>query len=256
VVGADPSIRSVTAFAIAASDGVTTPSEFLRREARARLALPADLPIEIIPNFVDTERFAPPGPPGGEPRGEGEAILLHVSNFRPVKRVGDLLAVLARVRRATPARLVLVGDGPERPALEARAAALGLADQVDFLGRRDDFAAELARAHAFLLPSETESFGVAALEAQSAGVPVFAYRVGGLPEVVAGGAARLIEPFDADAMAGAVIETVTSPDRGAALGRAARAHVLAHFRREPALDRCEAYFRRILGQDRASEVAR
>jgi L-malate glycosyltransferase len=248
-VGADPSIRSITSFAIAACDGVTTPSEFLCREARARLELPPDLPIEIIPNFVDTDRFSPSssGP------GQGEAILLHVSNFRPVKRVGDLLAVLARVRRATPARLVLVGDGPERAPLEARAAALGLAEHVEFLGRRDDFVDELRRAHAFLLPSESESFGVAALEAQSACVPVFAYRVGGLPEVVA--ATRLIEPFDTEAMARAVVAAVSSPDRGAALGRAARAHVLAHFRREPALERCEAYFRRVIATPaRAAEV--
>jgi len=245
-VGSHPSIRSVVSFAVAASDGVTTPSQFLRREARARLELPSDLAIEVIPNFVDTERFAP-APIHAHPRvPAGEVILLHVSNFRPVKRVGDLLAVLARVRRAAPARLVLVGDGPERPALADAAAASGLAEHVDFLGRKDDFAAELARADAFLLPSESESFGVAALEAQSAGVPVFAYRVGGLPEMVAGGAARLIEPFDVDAMAEAVIDAVTAPDRGAALRRRARAHVLKHFQRDPALDRWEAYFRRIL----------
>lgn len=249
-VGADPSVRSVTSFAIAASDGVTAPSEFLCREARARLELPADQAIEVVPNFVDTDRFAPPE----GPRDPGdEIVLLHVSNFRPVKRVGDLLEVLARVRAAAPARLVLVGDGPERLALEARAEAAGLGDHVDFLGRRDDFLPELHRANAFLLPSECESFGVAALEAQSAGVPVFAYRVGGLPEVVAGGAARLIEPFDTDAMAAAVIAAVTGPDRGAALGRAARAHVLDRYRREPALERCEAYFRRVLAG--AAEIA-
>ncbi len=251
-VGADPSIRSVTSFAIAASDGVTAPSQFLCREARARLELPADQAIEVVPNFVDTDRFAPPDDRSGS---SDEIALLHVSNFRPVKRVGDLLAVLARVRAAAPARLVLIGDGPQRPALEARAAALGLAEHTDFLGRRDDFLDELHRAHAFLLPSESESFGVAALEAQSAGVPVFAYRVGGLPEVVAGGAARLIEPFDVEAMARAVIEAVTAPDRGAGLGRAARAHVLDRFRREPALDRCEAYFRRILAGGKASAGA-
>ncbi|HWM88059.1 MAG TPA: glycosyltransferase, partial [Kofleriaceae bacterium] len=223
--------------------------EFLRREARARLELPA-LPIELLPNFVDTDRFAPaPGPRSGE------LVLLHASNFRPVKRVGDLLEVLVRVRREAPARLVLVGDGPERAGLEARAAAMGLAAHVAFLGRRDDFLAELQQADGFLLPSESESFGVAALEAQSAGVPVFAYCVGGLPEVVAGGPARLIEPFDADAMARAVIDALTAPDRGAPLGSAARAHVLAHFRRQPALDRCEAYLRRIVEGAAAAEVA-
>ncbi len=251
--GSDPAYRSVTAFAVAASDGVTAPSSWLRDQARARLGLPASLPIEVLPNFVDTERFAPPARrerarlhalfPGVAPDGP---LLFHVSNFRPVKRTGDLLEVLDRVRAEVPARLVLVGDGPERAALEARAAALGLADAVRFLGRREDFAEDLRHADAFLLPSESESFGVAALEALASGVPVVAYRVGGLPEVVAPEAGRLVEPFDVDALARATLALVADPAAQAAAGRAARAHALARFRAEPALDRHEAYLRSIL----------
>jgi len=127
-------------------------------------------------------------------------------------------------------------------------------ESVRFLGMRADFADDLRHADAFILPSESESFGVAALEALSAGVPVFGYRVGGLPEVVSNGVGRLVDPFDVDALAAAVLEVVTDPGRRDALGRAARAHALAHFRREQALDRYEACFHRALA--RAGEKAR
>jgi L-malate glycosyltransferase len=257
-VGAHPSYRPITCFAIAASDAVTAPSDYLRREARHRLGLAAEVAIEVVPNFVDTDHFAPPAPrdrrrlaalfPASDDAGEGP-ILFHVSNFRPVKRVGDLFEVLARVRRALPARLVLVGDGPERAAAEARAAALGLSRQVCFLGRRAEFADLLGAADAFVLPSETESFGVAALEALSAGVPVFAYRVGGLPEVVAADVGRLVEPYDVDALARAIVESLASTAARDTLGAAARAHVLERFRRQPAIDRYEAIFRRVRGRD-------
>jgi N-acetyl-alpha-D-glucosaminyl L-malate synthase BshA len=240
-VGADPAYRPVTRFTVERSDGVVTPSEYLRRQAHERLGLSDRVHVEVIPNFVDTERFAP------APRAPREApVLFHVSNFRPVKRTLELIDVLARVRRELPARLLAVGDGPDRAAAERRAAELGVADAVRFLGRRADFAAELAQADAFVLPSETESFGVAALEALSAGVPVFAYRVGGLPEVVPDAAGRLVEPYDVDALARAVIDVVSSPARHAAMSAAARAHALARFRREPAIERYEALFRRVL----------
>jgi glycosyltransferase involved in cell wall biosynthesis len=176
-------------------------------------------------------------------------VLFHVSNFRAVKRAADLVEVLVRVRRALPAaRLVVVGDGPDRAAVEQRTAALGLAGEVRFLGKRLEFAGELRHADGFLLPSETESFGVAALEALSAGVPVFAYRVGGLPEVVADGAGRLVAPLDVDALARAVTDTLADPAAADAMGRAARALVLARFRRAPAVDRYEALYRRVLEQ--------
>lgn len=254
-VGSDPAYRPVTAFAVAASDGVTVPSDFLRREARARLGIRETLEIEVLPNFVDTDHFAPDGAPDRSklsalfpPGGPDGPVLFHVSNFREVKRVGDLMEVLARVRRHLPARLVAVGDGPEREVAARRASELGVADSVRFLGRRVEFVEELRHADAFLLPSETESFGVAALEALSAGIPVFAYRVGGLPEVVVDGVGRLVEPFDVDALARAVVEVVGDPERRGTLGRAARAHAVAHFGEGPALDRFEAYFRRVLAR--------
>jgi N-acetyl-alpha-D-glucosaminyl L-malate synthase BshA len=252
-VGSDPAYRAVTCFTVAASDGVTAPSASLRDQARARLGLPERVPIEVIPNFVDTERFTPAARRERgrlahlfpHDRDEGP-VLFHVSTFRPVKRIGDLLEVLARVRRELPARLIAIGDGPERGEAERRARELGLERHVAFPGKRAAFVEELRHADAFLLPSQMESFGVAALEALSAGVPVFGYRVGGLPEVVDDGVGRLVAPFDVDALARAIVEVVGSPAARDSMAAAARRHVLARFRREPALDRYQAYFRHIL----------
>jgi N-acetyl-alpha-D-glucosaminyl L-malate synthase BshA len=254
-IGADPRYRAVTRFTVAASNGLTAPSEFLRKEAERLLGASGAPPIEVIPNFVDTAHFTPDGAHDRSrlaalfPEAAGDEdgpVLFHVSNFRAVKRTLDLVEVLARLRREMPARLVLVGDGPERERAAGRARDLGIANSVRFLGRRADFAEQLKDADAFLLPSESESFGVAALEALSCGVPVFGYRVGGLPEVVGDDAGRLVEPFDVEALTAAVRETVTDPARRAALGRAARARALERFRREPAIERYEAFYRRLL----------
>jgi N-acetyl-alpha-D-glucosaminyl L-malate synthase BshA len=261
-VGSEPDLRAVTRFSVAAADQVTVPSEYLRAAAQRLLESVEAPPIEVIPNFVDTERFAPPPQHDrarlaqlfASDRAAAAAadgpVLFHVSNFRTVKRTADLIDVLVGVRRQVPARLVLVGDGPERVRTAEHARTRGVADSVCFLGQRAEFAAELAHADAFVLPSASESFGVAALEALSAGVPVLAYRVGGLPEVVVAGTGELVDPFDVAALTRAVLAVVGNPDRRAALGRAARAHALAHFSRGAALDRYEACFRRVLERAR------
>ena len=245
-----PSVHPVTAFAIAACDAITVPSHYLRREAAERYELPAAR-IQVIPNFVDLERFAP------VPREPGEPVLFHVSNFRPIKRPVELAEVLARVRRTLPARMVLVGDGPERAAVAARAAALGVDGAMTFLGRRTDFAGLLGQADAFVLTSESESFGVAALEAMAAGVPVFGYRVGGLPEVVCDGAGALVPLGDLDALAAAIVDGIGDPARRDALGRAARACAEQEHAAERALATYEALYRRLIaGQARSRGVAR
>ncbi|HJQ97657.1 MAG TPA: N-acetyl-alpha-D-glucosaminyl L-malate synthase BshA [Candidatus Polarisedimenticolaceae bacterium] len=257
-VGSDPSYRAITRFSVSRSDGITVPSEFLRREARRLLGLPADRRIEVIPNFVDTERFQPAArrdrtrfdevfeDAGADPADRGAPVLFHVSSFRAVKRVTDLVEALAAVRRRVPARLMLVGDGPERGRLMQRARELHVAGSICLLGARADFADYLKHADAFLLPSESESFGVAALEALSCGVPVVAYRVGGVPEVVDEGSGRLVEPFDVAALSAATIEILTDPARRDAMGSAARARVEEKFRREPALARYESHYREVL----------
>ncbi|MBX9812392.1 MAG: N-acetyl-alpha-D-glucosaminyl L-malate synthase BshA [Burkholderiales bacterium] len=260
-VGSLPDYRSVTSFAVAQSDGVVVPSVFLEGEAHRLLELPECLSVEIMPNFVDTERFSPAVvrdcdalqalfEDADAPSGP---LLFHVSTFRAIKRVQDVIDVLAHVRRELPARLVLVGDGPERAAAEAHASKLGLERWVRFLGKRRDFVNYLQQADVFLLPSETESFGLAALEAMSTGIPVFGYRVGGLPELVTDEVGRLVAPFDVDALAQAVLDVIRVPATQAALGRAARARALEHYRAEPALERYEGYLQRVLERAPARE---
>lgn len=257
-LGGDPSFRPITRFAVERSDGVTTPSAFLREAAYGTLGLSPDLPIEVIPNFVDTGHFAPApardrarfdalfASAGGDPADRGAPVLFHVSSFRAVKRLTDLVDVLAAVRRRTRARLMLVGDGPERGRLVARARELGVTASMCLVGTHSEFADYLRHADAFLLPSEIESFGVAALEALASGVPVLGYRVGGLPEVVTPDAGVLVEPFDVAALADAVAGILSDEGRRDALGRAARARAEARFGREGALDRYESFYRRVL----------
>jgi L-malate glycosyltransferase len=255
-LGAHPSLHAVTAFAVAAAAGITSPSHYLRAAAAEQFGLAAER-IEVIPNFVDLDRFAPPAVRdrkaglaalfacGHEVVDDGP-ILFHVSNFRPIKRPLDLIEVLARVRRSLPARAVLVGDGPERDAVARRAHELGVGDAVCMLGRRDDFCKLLGHADGFVLPSESEGFGVAALEAMAAGVPVFGYRVGGLPEVVTEGTGTLVPCCDVDALAAAVVAGVR--DRGVrdAMGRTARARAEDRFGCTAAVVRYETYFRHVL----------
>jgi N-acetyl-alpha-D-glucosaminyl L-malate synthase BshA len=255
-LGADPAMRAITAFTVGAGDGITAPSAFLRDEATRAFDLPPAA-VAVIPNFVDTERFAPPE--RRDPRRLGRLLaartgdpppagpfLVHVSNYRPVKRATELLDVLATVRTAIPAHLVLVGDGPERADLRERARERGLGVHVSFVGERSDVSEILPHADAFLLTSESEGFGVAALEALSCGVPVFAYRVGGLAEVVTPESGVLVDPFDVEALGGAVRAALRDAGRHADLRRAARARAVEHFRAEPILDDYEAYYRRIL----------
>lgn len=252
-IGSDPHYLPTTRFAVSRSNGVTVPSEYLKAEAYARLDLPAGLPIEVIPNFVDTARFVPAVRRDRahfdslfDPADRGAPVLFHVSSFRPVKRVTDLAEVLARVRRNVRARLVVVGDGPDRASLLERAEALGVTRSLVLLGARPEFVSHLQHADAFLFPSENESFGVAALEALSCGVPVLAYRVGGIPEVVTDEVGRLIEPYDPGAMAARTLEVISSPDLRATLGRAARARAEERFRRDAAIDRYDTHYRRVL----------
>lgn len=264
-LGAEPAYRPVTSFAVDAADGVTVPSDFLRTEAMTRLQLAPDTAIDVLPNFVDTEAFSPAQPrdrsvldalfrAAGRPVLDGP-VLFHASNFRAVKRVGDLLRVVALVARSLPVRLVLVGDGPERAFAESLASELGIADRVCFLGRQHDFSEFLRHADAFLLTSESESFGIAGLEAMAAGVPVLGYAVGGVPEVVAD-TGVLVAPFDIEALAQAVVEFLKDGRGAEAMRAAARERAVTRFRRDPALDRYEAYFRRLLAPAHGRRVHR
>ncbi|HZL18147.1 MAG TPA: glycosyltransferase, partial [Polyangia bacterium] len=191
---------------------------------------------------VDTDRFAPT-----MAAGRPAPTLVHVSNFRPLKRVEDVVAIFARVRATRPARLRLVGDGPERPGVEAQIAALGLSADVELLGERIDLPAVLRDAALFLLPSQTESFGLAALEAMACGLPVIASAVGGLPEVVADGETGYLRPVgDVSAMAACAGRLLDDEPLRRQMATAARRRAETQFRVEPAVDRYLAVYRRLL----------
>lgn len=202
LVGSDPSYLETTRFGIVQSDAVTAVSEWLRKVTREQLGIERD--IEVIPNFVDIEvdEVAPERTANRWRRDENERIIVHVSNFRPVKRVMDVVSVFARMRERLPCRLLLVGDGPDRSLAERACTDQGLNGSVEFLEQLPRVEEALWGSDLFLLPSESESFGLAALEALACGVPVIATRVGGLPEVVLDGEhGYLYEVGDIDGMA-------------------------------------------------------
>ncbi len=238
LVGNDPSYLPITRFTIDQSDGVTAPSRYLAQATRDNFGTTRH--IEVIPNFVDTDRFRPAMRPTAP-------LLVHSSNFRPLKRVDDVIAVFERVRRARPAKLALLGDGPERPRLEAAVRARGLDADVRFLGETLDVVPTLQAARLFLLPSETESFGLAALEALACGAPVVATRTGGLPEVVRDGEdGFLFAVGDVEAMAVAAARLLDDDALFARMSASARAGALSRFSRAPLVDRYENFYDRVL----------
>ena len=262
LLGGDPGYSDITRLTATGCDGLTTPSSFLRDETRRLLELPESTAIEVIPNFIDTDSFTPPQrrdqkrlgqlvAPG--PNAPAGPFLFHVSNFRQVKRTGELIDVLMKVREESPAHLVLIGDGPERLNTENHATELGLQEHVSFLGERTNFSEMLGHADAFVLPSENESFGVAALEALSCGVPVFGYRVGGLPEVVADDCGALVEAYDVDKLAKAIVNVLTDEAQRQRMRRAARGRATKLFNRERILDRYEAYYREVLTRETTAQ---
>ena len=184
LVGADRSYLPITRYGLQQSDGVTAVSKFLKQATIETFDFDE---IEVIPNFICQNHYKrlPDSPLRGELAPNGERLLVHVSNFRPVKRPNDCVEILAKVRSAgVNARLVMVGDGPERSACVYRAEQLEMNGHVVFVGKQANIADYMGVADVFLLPSELESFGLAALEAQACEAPVVATRIGGIPEVV------------------------------------------------------------------------
>jgi L-malate glycosyltransferase len=248
LVGLHPSFHAITRFSILQSDGISAVSHFLRDETVRDFSVPGGR-IDVIPNFVDTEVWRPDREPCHRSKlaPEGQKIVMHVSNFRPVKRVQDVIEVFAKIRKKVEARLVLVGDGPERPRALKQAADLGLRDDVLFLGRHGSVEELLACADLFLLPSQSESFGLAALEAMACGAPVVASLAGGLPEVVADGTSGYLFPVGAvNEMAEAGVRILSDAGHAKQLSEAGRALAVERFSAEAIVPRYEALYERVV----------
>ncbi len=222
LVGQESSFYGITRFSIEQSDAVTAVSTFLRDETyRAFGCVGCD--VRVIPNFVNLEEYHPASGPRTEALAPADhKLIIYVSNFREVKRVKDVVRVFARISRAMPATLLMIGDGPDRPDAEKEAGELGVVGHVRFLGRLDSVETLLQASDLFLLPSQTESFGLAALEAMACGAPVVATRAGGLPEVVDDGVNGILEPVGSvEAMGRRAIELLRDPKRHQAMRDAA-----------------------------------
>jgi N-acetyl-alpha-D-glucosaminyl L-malate synthase BshA len=235
LVGSDPSYARVVAFSIEQSHGVTAVSHSLRADTIASLGISRE--IRVIPNFLDCSVYRRrPIPRGDQP------MVMHASNFRPVKRVAAVVEIFRRIHARVPARLVLIGDGPDRADVERQVAEHGLEDVVGFAGEQHDLVPWLSAADLFLLPSEQESFGLAALEAMACEVPVVASRVGGLPEVIDDGrTGYLCAPEDLDGMAERGVALLADRDLRSRIGSAAAADVRERFcadRIVPLYERC------------------
>jgi N-acetyl-alpha-D-glucosaminyl L-malate synthase BshA len=252
LVGQDPSYLPVTRFSIEESDGVTSISNYLRERTVQEFAVRK--PIEVIYNFVNCDLYTRPKDVSSERSifaEPEEKILVHLSNFRPVKRIGDVIEVFARVHKEVPSRLIMIGDGPERSPAEWQVRRLGLLNKVYFLGKQDNVHEKLAISDLMLLPSQLESFGLAALEAMACEVPTVATNVGGLPEVIEDGKNGILANVgDVDAMAKRAIELLSDEKRLREMGKLARFEAQSRFCSTKIIPQYEKFYQRVL--ERAS----
>jgi len=246
LVGSDPSYKSVVDFSINQSDGVTAVSDYLRDETYRRFDIKKD--IEVIPNFIDLDRFQRTNKEHFRKAisPEDEKIMVHVSNFREVKRVPDVVSVFDYVlKHDIKAKLLLVGDGPDRKRAEQRCRDLGICDQVRFLGKQDQVEEVLSVADLFVIPSGSETFGLAALEAMGCGVPVISSNIGGLPEVnIHGETGYLCDLGDTDAMGEYAVEILGNPEKHKAMSEKARKHA-EKYELNDIVSRYETYYKTV-----------
>jgi N-acetyl-alpha-D-glucosaminyl L-malate synthase BshA len=248
IVGQDPSFYPITKFSIEKSDRITAVSEYLREETCRAFGCDG-LEIEVIHNFIDPDVYNREKYPPllKQEFGPARPILMHVSNFRAVKRVRDVIRIFAAVNRELPSVLVMIGDGPDRPAAEEEARMLGVEQSVSFLGKLDQIAPLLAAADLFLLPSQTESFGLSALEALASGVPVVGSDAGGLPEVIRNGETGILcQVGDIAGMAAAALEILQDRKRWAEMSKLASDDARERFSRDAIVTKYESLYQRSL----------
>ena len=240
LVGADRSYFPITKFSIERSDGVTTISEFMRKRTEDFFGITK--PVEVIHNFVNCDLYKP----DPEARSQGRKRILHISNFRPVKRVTDCIRAFAKVRGEVDAELWMAGDGPDRSPAEQLARDMGVDQHVRFLGKQDHMERLIPRMHALHLPSETEAFGLAALEAMACGVPPVSTLAGGLPDLITHGVDGFMEPVgDIDAQAGRLIELLSNERTHRQMSGAARHTATTRFCTTLLIPKYEAYYKRV-----------
>jgi len=252
LVGTDPSYMPITRFSIEESDGVTAISNYLRE--RTLQVFDVKKPVQVIYNFVNCDLYRR-DPEIEQHRAEyahaDERILVHLSNFRPVKRVTDVVEIFDQVQRQVPARLLMIGDGPDRSPAEWMVRRKGIQDRVHFLGKQGRVHEKLALADLMLLPSQLESFGLAALEAMACEVPTVATRVGGVPEVIDDGTTGILaEVSDVEAMARRAIEVLSDESKLRLMGKRARIAAQTRFCSTKIIPEYESFYRCVL--ERAS----
>lgn len=240
IVGADPTYFGITKFSIEKSNGITTISEFMRKQTVEFFGV--QNPIEVIPNFVNCSLYAP----DEERQKTGTKRILHISNFRPVKRVLDCIRVFSLVREQVEAELVMAGDGPDRGPAERLARELGLEQQVRFLGKQDHMERLIPEMYALHLPSETEAFGLAALEGMACGVPPVATLTGGVPDLITHESDGFMEKVgDIEGQAGRLISLLTDEALHHRMATAARQTALSRFCTDLIIPHYESYYQQV-----------
>jgi N-acetyl-alpha-D-glucosaminyl L-malate synthase BshA len=253
LVGNDRSYLPITRFGIEQSDAVTAVSEYLRGRTIEEFQI--NRPVTVVPNFVDCDVYSRATDPSLRAKfaAEDEAILIHISNFRPVKRVEDVIRIFANVRKSRKARLLMVGAGPERPKAEWLANSHGIGSDVLFVGKQNDMNQLLSISDILLLPSELESFGLVALEAMACEVPVIATCVGGIPEVVRHGVDGFLHDIgDVASMGESCLSILHDPKLRESLGKAARDRATREFCASKIVLQYEDLYSRTIQQTRSN----